>query len=284
MTRRVVPSPGRLIRGTGFSGTSAWEAGAYVSTDQIPEIGSPLTIMGAINCPTLGTNGNSILFQRAQSSNRQTASGYRLGTTRTSASTFVGLFEAGYATTRMSKANGLTFNTFQDLTLAATWDGGAAASGVAVYSAVEGEVLKQDTGGTSNDGVGAAPSTGQPFGPGGFGTASTLFYAAVWNRILDLAELQKVQRFGPLSIRRGLCFCWAEGRDWGPGRLNPVLIPPTRGEVFYSPYMPPLSRFGGLRRVHKSLIKTVNGLPLASVKTINGLAIASVKKWNGLLK
>lgn len=31
-----------------------------------------------------------------------------------------------------------------------------------------------------------------------------------------------------------------------------------------------------------SLIKTVNGLAIASVKTINGLAIASVKTHNGL--
>ncbi len=31
-----------------------------------------------------------------------------------------------------------------------------------------------------------------------------------------------------------------------------------------------------------SLIKTVNGLAIASVKTVNGLAIASVKTLNGL--
>lgn len=31
-----------------------------------------------------------------------------------------------------------------------------------------------------------------------------------------------------------------------------------------------------------SLIKTINGLAIASVKTINGLPIASVKSWNGL--
>jgi hypothetical protein len=34
--------------------------------------------------------------------------------------------------------------------------------------------------------------------------------------------------------------------------------------------------------VVSSLIKTVNGLAIASVKTVNGLAIASLKTFNGL--
>lgn len=44
---------------------------------------------------------------------------------------------------------------------------------------------------------------------------------------------------------------------------------------FPYPYMFPAAAGGGL-------IKTVNGLAIASVKTVNGLAIASVKTVNGL--
>lgn len=41
-------------------------------------------------------------------------------------------------------------------------------------------------------------------------------YVAQWNRLLSLSELRRAQADGPLAVRAGLIFCFANGRDYSP--------------------------------------------------------------------
>jgi hypothetical protein len=109
--------------------------------------------------------------------------------------------------------------------VAATWDGGVAASGIQVYIGQNNNPLA-DTGMTGlANGTGAAGDvSANVFHIGNReGTDrtfnGTIYYLARWNRVLPLWQLRYAQLNGPLSVPDGLMLCWANNQDYSPTRL-----------------------------------------------------------------
>ena len=113
---------------------------------------------------------------------------------------------------------------------AVTYDGGVLPSGINTYAGVNGAPAVLIGVVSSTNGSGSPKVTaGNPITlgnrPGGArATNASHFYTVKWQRILDLQEIRKVQKFGPLSVREGLVLCWANGRDWGPSQMSPTNV------------------------------------------------------------
>ncbi len=111
---------------------------------------------------------------------------------------------------------------------AATWDGTLTATGIRLFYARDMRSLTECTYGTTTNGTTAvAPGIGKPVAIGNRPDAGRTFsgeiaYVARWQRVLVPAELERVQRQGPLAIPDGLILCYANGRDYGPYGIQPV--------------------------------------------------------------
>lgn len=133
-------------------------------------------------------------------------------------------------TANATAANYIAYGSYHDV--AVTWNGGLAASGIHLYRGTNGTPFTEVTGTyTSTDGLTAI------LGPAGqnitLGNSppntrafnGDIFYICRWNRVLAYAvDLRMAQKHGPLSVRDGLVFCWANGRDWGPSGMNPSVV------------------------------------------------------------
>jgi len=111
---------------------------------------------------------------------------------------------------------------------ATTYDGGILASGINTYIGINGAPATLNGVAASGNGSGVGVVTaGIPITignrPGGARvTDASSFYTALWDRVLDLQEIRKVQKLGPLAVRDSMVLCWANDRDWGPADLSPT--------------------------------------------------------------
>lgn len=111
--------------------------------------------------------------------------------------------------------------------IAATWDGGLLASGIALYTGANGRPLTLSAGDSTTNGSGSVLGTaGNQIYIGNRAENDRTFdgaiaYIARWNRVLSSGELIGAQQYGPLSVPSGLVLCWAGDRDFGPYGLRP---------------------------------------------------------------
>jgi hypothetical protein len=114
---------------------------------------------------------------------------------------------------------------------AGSWDGGLTAStAFKIYLGIGGSPLTALTttyssgnGSTAGDGsgnnihIGNRQGTDRTFN-------GLIGYVARWNRVLSVEEFRRAQRFGPLSVPKGLILLWANGKDYGPYHLRPTSV------------------------------------------------------------
>lgn len=132
-------------------------------------------------------------------------------------------------TPSLSADSGLAYNVWRYF--AVTWNGGlTASSALANYSGTLTSPIKAAAAGTSSTTNGSGSAVGYAVGAdlmiGNRDSEDRTFdgfiaLVARWNRVLTLGELRRAQRFGPLSVPKGLAFCWANGRDYGPYHMRP---------------------------------------------------------------
>ena len=132
----------------------------------------------------------------------------------------------------LSADSGMSYNVWRYL--AVTWNGGLTASSALVnYSGTLTSPIKAAAAGTSASTNGSGSAVGYAAGAdlmiGNRDSEDRTFdgfigLVARWNRVLTLGELRKAQWLGPLSVPKGLVFCWANGRDYGPYHMRPSSI------------------------------------------------------------
>lgn len=134
--------------------------------------------------------------------------------------------------------------------VATTWDGTSNGLGIELYKADDGQAMALLAAANFWNGltnVRIADGTGMHLfnrGNDARGAMGVLAYAARWDRVLSLAELEQVRTQGPLSVPTGLLACIANGQDYGPH----ASIENFRANVTDSSAggdMPPIIELGG---------------------------------------
>lgn len=133
-------------------------------------------------------------------------------------------------------------------------DGSLTAANISIYQSIISKPLAElaydttsdgttafDAGAANNFHVGNRENTDRTFN-------GEIYFLARWNRMLALSELWKAQFDGPLSVPRGLIFCWANDRDYGPYQLQPIRTAVTRVRML-DRYRAPL-----MRNTHRRLV------------------------------
>jgi len=169
-----------------------------------------------------------IIFGKTTSASNNGGHRFSIGDNAGSPQLITGFNTTGTGGTpsKVSLANSVVYNKWN--CVAATWDGAVNASGIVVYSGVNGAPLS-DAGSSATlggSGVGAS-STGSILHIGNREATDRTFngyiaYVARWSRVLYYSELIRVQQLGPLSIPQGLVLCWSNGKDYGPYGLYPT--------------------------------------------------------------
>lgn len=127
-----------------------------------------------------------------------------------------------------SADNTITYGAWQHVAM--TWDGGIAVANIHDYIGLRGSPLAETAYGFTADGSGTATYGGANELHIGSktGQSSTfngdIAYVAQWRRVLNLAELKKAQRFGPLAVLGGLILFWDGQRDLGPYAMTPTAV------------------------------------------------------------
>ena len=198
--------------------TSDSNFGVATSQDLLPQ-----TLLAYVTVAGDGEGTFSYVFGKTPSAS---INGPRVFINNTNNVSF-GAHSSGTAAAPQRTAGGTTFSDGDYVHIAATWDGGLLATGIAIHLGIANTPLSEVTGysastngtGTVNDGVGNNFHIGNREGTDRTFNG-TIYYVARWNRVLTLPELRYAQQNGPLSVPDGLVLCWSGDQDYGPMRLT----------------------------------------------------------------
>lgn len=131
------------------------------------------------------------------------------------------------APARNAAASSVTYNAWNHV--AVTYDGGLTGStAIRLFNGINGaQIAECSYGGAANGSGSIRTGVGNNYHIGNREDTDRTFngsiaYVAQWNRVLDLQDIIRAQRQGPLAIP-GLVLLWANSRDYGPYKLRPYI-------------------------------------------------------------